>query len=180
MDDKQDPSHPLPNGPEIRELIKRAKAGDPDILPDLRRVLDSHPEVWQSVADLARHAIDAQVNLAAGQDHMLRQSLGRQLDAMKQELGHGVAGPLERLLIDRVLVTWVQAWYADAMRTASTDVDLRQAQFLEARSARAHRAHMSAIKSLATVRKTLAATGRTKSTATSQHPAFPTTAANKR
>lgn len=167
MSDKHDPSTPLPEGPEIRDLAKRAKEGDPDILPDLHRVLDSHPEVWRSVADLAGHAIDAQVNLAAGQDQMLRQSLDRQLDAMKENLGYGTAGLLERLLIDRVLVTWVQAWYADAMRTDATNVDLKQAQFLDVRSSRAHRSHMSAIKSLATVRKTLAETGGTASTAAS-------------
>jgi hypothetical protein len=99
---------------------------------------------------------------------------------MKADLRYGVAGPLERLLIDRVLVTWVQAWYADVMGTEATNVDLKQAQFLEARSSRAHRAHMSAIKSLATVRKTLAATEQTRAASTQRKPASPPATANKR
>jgi hypothetical protein len=145
----------IPGESEIRGLLDRANQGDSESLPQLRAVLDAHPEIWQAATDLAGHAEDAQIALAAGENMLLRDALERKLDELKVELGRESAPPLERLLIDRIVMCWLQSWYADGVIAQARDMDLRQAAFIQDRANRAHRRFLAAIKQLAIHRKLL-------------------------
>lgn len=37
-------------------LLKKASCGDRSVLPEMRRVFDDSPELWQFLGDLGRHA----------------------------------------------------------------------------------------------------------------------------
>ena len=54
---------PPPDMAAIDEMIARARAGDLDVLPELRAFLDGHPSFWEHAGDLARHATDAWIGL---------------------------------------------------------------------------------------------------------------------
>ena len=41
---------------EVRELLERARGGDPATLPALREALDGRPGLWRAYGDLAAHA----------------------------------------------------------------------------------------------------------------------------
>src|SRR5262245_32203901 len=96
---------------EIRAVVARAKKGDTAVLPRLRELLDGHPISWERYGDLAAQAERLWVALAAGHDLYLRECLLRQAAAMRQQLAGADAGPVERLLVERVVMTWLQLHY---------------------------------------------------------------------
>ena len=98
---------------ELREVLERAEQGDRSALPELRRLLDANPRAWQAWGDVAALAEAAGIDLAAGPNLVLKESLARKLAALKAELAGPAPSALERLLIERAVVCWMQAAYGD-------------------------------------------------------------------
>jgi hypothetical protein len=154
------PPAPAPTqDPETRarleSLVQRAQQGDENVLPELRQVLDAHPEFWQRCGDLALQAQTAWLQLVSGKDLLLRESLQRKLEQTKAELAGTDPSVLERLLVQRVLSTWLQAEYADAMYARAKPNSSARHQALQRRQNSAQQRHLQAIKMLVTVRKLL-------------------------
>ena len=62
----------------------------------------------------------------------------------------------ERLLVDRVVACWLQVHYADAVYAQGMkDLTFNQGDYYQRRQDRAHRRYLSAIRSLAQVRRLL-------------------------
>jgi hypothetical protein len=110
------PPTPAPaDSPEhVQDLCRRAVQGDAAVLPELRRVLDGHPEMWHAYGDLAVQAQAVWVNLTAGQNLLLHESLQRFAAELKARLAGDDPSALERLLVERVAATWLQVNHADA------------------------------------------------------------------
>jgi hypothetical protein len=100
-------------------VLRRASQGDSSVLPALSALLDGHPEVWSRAGDLAAQALQAWVNLVAGEDLLLRESLARKLEALGLELLTPEASALEQVLVGRVIACHLQAEYADALAAQS-------------------------------------------------------------
>src|SRR5262245_2362601 len=98
---------PAEKGPdeELRRVVERARQGDASVLPELRRLLDGNAELWRRVGDLARHAEEGLIGLAAGDNLLLRESVQRKVAELKAELAPN--SPLERLLVERITACWV-------------------------------------------------------------------------
>ena len=142
---------------EIKALVERAEKGDQTALPALQAALDCNPAIWRQYGDLAVLAIQGWINLAAGSNLMLRESLLRQCQERKTELSPGDASPLEILLVDRIVACWLQVHYLDVRQARQWTNRVAQggikdlSQFQD----RAHRRYLAAIKQLALVRKLL-------------------------
>jgi hypothetical protein len=95
--------------------VRRAREGDRTVLPELRRLLDQNPRVWQCHGDLAQQAEEAWLRLAAGHDLFLHESLIRKLRDLRGELAGPDPSPLEQLLVGRIVACWLQVHYADAV-----------------------------------------------------------------
>ena len=145
---------PLTEG-ELRELLGRAGRGDRTVLPALRRLLDARPALWKYAGDVARHAEAAWIDLLAGRDLLVRESLTRSVAALKAELAGPGAPPLERLLAERVAANRLQASQADAAfaQLKGRDLTAAQLEMCQRRQERAQRSYLEAIKAMATVRK---------------------------
>jgi hypothetical protein len=104
--------------------------------------------------NLAKHAERAFVNMQAGKDLGFREGLLRKLELLRSELASPSPTPLEQLLVARVVSCWLQVHDAD-MRYAQNwpNLSLAQAKFYEQRMDRTHKRYLSAIKTLALVRK---------------------------
>jgi hypothetical protein len=124
-------------------------------LPELRQVLDAHPETWQRYGDLALQAQEAWLQLISGPNLLLRESLARKLDQLKVELADTDPSPLEKLLIERATATWLQLQYADAGYAQAKANSAAQHQALQRRQNSAQQRHLQALKMLVTVRKLL-------------------------
>jgi hypothetical protein len=82
-------------------------------LPDLKTVLAEHPELARQLGDLAHHVETSLLDLLCGNNCAIREAMKGQLDAMRTELGLAEATALEKPLIQRVVLTWLQAHQAD-------------------------------------------------------------------
>ena len=141
----------------LAELVQRAQQGDLSVLPLLRDALVADPSIWQEYGDLAAQAQEAWLQLLAGTDYMLAESVRLKLGALRHELGAEGASPLEKLLIERIVACWLQTHYADALyaqaRGPQSTASVRQE--LMKRQESSQRRYLAAIKQLALVRKLL-------------------------
>jgi hypothetical protein len=140
---------------ELAQLLKRAEQGDLAVLPELREALDADANLWKHYGDLAVQAEASLILLAAGKNLLLAESLQRKLKALKDELGGESPSPLDRLLVERVVTTWLQTAYFDGLLAQARGASEAQAKMLQRQQDAAHRRHFTAVKTLATVRKLL-------------------------
>lgn len=141
---------------EVDALIRRARDGDRSTLPQLRALLadpvrgrwyvDHHgsPPEWLYCA--------AESNIA-GDDLVIREAFRRKLDEVRDELAGPDPTPMERLLADRAAWCWAEVNIRQSAYENSDNLSIRQAEFHQRRIDAAHRRFLSAIKTLATVRK---------------------------
>jgi hypothetical protein len=140
---------------DTREVLARARQGDVSALPLLKELLNSHPEVWQTYADLGVHARSAWIELISGPDLTMQEALARKAEAMRAELAGPSPMPLEALLAERVVTCWMQATYADIAVAKAGDATIKQADFAEKRAGAAHTRYLTAISALTTLRRHL-------------------------
>ncbi len=154
--DDEKPHEGAGEAARIRAMLARARAGDDSVLPELRAALDDCPAVWQAYGDLLPAAVrTASVELIAGGDLALRESLSRVVEALEAEVAGPSPTPLERLLAARVAATWLQLHHADAAAAHASGGTARQVGFTNRRQDSAQRRHLAAIGALATVRRLL-------------------------
>jgi hypothetical protein len=141
----------------VQEMVTRAVQGDASVLPELRRVLNGHPEMWRAYGDLAAHAQASMIHRAAGKDLLLQESLERKAGELRAEVAGDSPSALERLLAERVIATWLQVYTADAVAAQmhGEKVTLTVLREMQKRQESAQRSHLAAIKQLATVRRLL-------------------------
>ena len=84
---------------------------------------------------------------------MIAEALTRKAAALTLELAGPCPTMLERLLVDRVVTGWLQLHYCDLL--AAQAPTSRQSDYLQRSQERAQRRYLSAIRSLATVRRLL-------------------------
>jgi len=130
---------------DFEAIVEAANKGNPEALDRLREVLDDNPSLWQSVANLGGHCESLLVNLIAGNNVLLRESLLRQVTSIKDELGNGGPGVLQDIAVQRVVNAWLLMSYLDAVHPApESKAEIQQQEA-------AHRQYDKAVKSLKAV-----------------------------
>ena len=119
MPQKKSSAHKSKVG-KLAGLLQRAENGDRTALTQVRKILDLAPGIWEETGDIAGHAINSLVRVAASDNLLLKDSLERKLAALKDELAGQTPTPLERLLAERIAAYWLQVHFADAMCTQNT------------------------------------------------------------
>jgi len=137
---------------QLQDLVQRGMQGDREVLPALRTFLDTEPALWKEVGTFVAEVERTWMQLLTGEDLVAREILLRQLQALKEEVGGPTSTPLERLLVDRIALCWLQMQQADLL--AARQVSQRAA-WVEQRQDRAQARFLAAIKALAQVRKLL-------------------------
>jgi len=144
---------------EFIVLIDRAQAGDRSVLPELDQLLQHRSDIWKQCGDLAHQAEEAWVTVCAGTNLLASETLKRHVAALKDGLLGQTATPLERLLIDRIAVCWLQVHAADleVARTATggTVAQVPTPHVASTRLDSANHRYLAAMKQLALVRKLL-------------------------
>jgi hypothetical protein len=141
---------------KLRELVKKAEKGDKKVLPEIREILEERTELaWQfmNLAGLAeRFFID---RMSRDKDLAAKEVMERQLAAMREEIAGENPSTLERLLAERVVATWLQiqlfeGLYASGMFKGGT---ISQGNYEQKRLEQTYRRHLSAVRTLAQIRK---------------------------
>jgi hypothetical protein len=144
--------------PELQALLEKGSQGDLSVLPQLKKAFDEHPELAERMGDLVRHAQDSLLTLVAGSCLTAREAIARQASALRERLMKTAASELEKLLVDRVVISWIQVYHGDidlANQLLKVFGAAKTVQAAQRRLDRAHSRYLSAIKALATIQKLL-------------------------
>lgn len=148
------PADAIPAGAEeMRKFLKRAQSGDASTLPVLRKMLENPATVDQFGGDLGRQAALSLIDAAAGENLAFKEALTRKLELLRAELSGPNPTPLERLLVERIVACWLQVQDADVRYAQAKNLSLEWGDYYQRRMDRANKRYLTAIKTLATVRK---------------------------
>jgi hypothetical protein len=141
----------------LSRLLGKAQKGDDKAIAELRPILDK-AGLWKYLGDLSRRVQENWLEAITRSNKLAREAFEKRAAEMRAELLATGDSPLERLLIDRVIMTWLQVCYADMTYAAMLNGDsytYREGAFQQDRQDRANARHLRAIKALATVRRLL-------------------------
>ena len=149
------------NWKQFRALVRAAdtaKAKDAAALAardELRVFLRDNPNTWRVMGDLARHARDALLaRTVTNCPPSVAASVQEGLDAMRAELRHPGDGQLEALLIDQVLICWLdESLTRMAYATAQHELSNDGAELWQRKLSMTQARYLRALETLARVRK---------------------------
>ena len=140
----------------LQDLLGEAEEGTRKAVPEIREILRDNPDLaWRHI-DLAKvtewHLIN---KISKDKDLATRETLSRQFAAMRAEIAGENPSPLERLLAERVVATWLQIQLFEGLYalSMSKSMTLAQGEYEQKRLDRAYKRHMTAIRTLAQIRK---------------------------
>lgn len=141
---------------KLRDLTGKAQDGDEEAALEIRNILDESPDLaWRFIKGPGKMAEEALIDVCTrDKDLASKELLKHQLKSMRIEVAGENPSPLERLLTERVVATWLQVQLFDALYAFGMKGEpLSQGDYRQKRLDRAHRRHLSAVRTLAQVRK---------------------------
>lgn len=146
---------------KVRDLIDRTnkEKPNPEDVQELRRVLAESPKLWRVAGNMATLASESIVHRWDASP-FVKESVMRGMEVLRADLGYAEAQPLERLLIEQVVLCWVNLHMLELVHNDrlaerhTTEAGL----YWDRRLSNAQRRYMRATESLARVRKLTSAT----------------------
>jgi hypothetical protein len=141
---------------KLCDLSDRAQDGDEKAVLEIRKILDSSPDLaWLFIKGPAKMAESALIDkFTKDEDLASKEFLRHQLKSMRVEVAGEDPSALERLLAERVVATWLEVQLFEVLYAAGMKGGtLKQDDHRQKRLDRAHRRHLSAIRTLAQIRK---------------------------
>jgi len=111
--DKNAPTSPRLYPEELRTLLLRGTKGDPAVGPALKKAFDEHPELVELFGDVARHAEQTWIALAARTDLVAKEAITRHITEFRSRLAATTTTELEKVLVDRVVISTLAASWSD-------------------------------------------------------------------
>lgn len=134
----------------VQEVAQRANAGDLEARRELRRLLDTCPQIWRETADLERVTIEMILAHLAPRDRLVADSLRLRLEAVERDLLAGATAPALQLLVKRAVVAWAALQAVELEATIA-----RSPCRLQRRRDAAERRFLRSVREVETVRKLL-------------------------
>jgi hypothetical protein len=126
----------------------------PPWYPRDRLRMDSVPGYWETVGDLVQTARQALIQTTSGDNLLAQEAYDRKCAALTKELAGPQPSPLERLLVERIVLCWLHLYSAEALYAQHRqEISLRQAAFHQQRLCKAQARYLAAIRTLAQVRR---------------------------
>jgi hypothetical protein len=141
---------------ELRASIEAANAGDEEALAAVERILEESPDFARFFANLANSVEQSYVERLSGGSPVREKALPVRLETMRGEIAGPAASPLERLLAERIVACWLELHYANLLYTQELPkLTLKQDDYYQKRLDRLNKRYLTAIKTMAQVRKHL-------------------------
>jgi hypothetical protein len=137
---------------EINKLFLRAQKGDEKTLPAVRELI-KQPHILEIFGNLSKYAENTLIGKFTGKNLAYAEGLRTKLDSLRTELAGPAPSPLERLLADRIALCWLHLYHLEAVFAAKDSVSLDLGMYYQKSIDRAHKRYLSAIKTLAVIRK---------------------------
>ena len=142
----------------LHQIVEAARRGDRVTQEALVELLPRSQKAALEVGGgLARETEKALLRALTGDDGApMRYVADEEIPVLRAELGGVNPNALERLLVDRIICCWLEANGAEwdcASERNRLALDMKRGEFFEKRLGRAHRRLLSAVKTLAQVRR---------------------------
>jgi hypothetical protein len=137
---------------QFEDVVTRANTGDLTALKELREILDHRPEIWREIGDMSRHAELSLLRLIAQNNTLLLESVERSLKDLRKSISPADPTPLEKMLVQRVVLAWLQMQHVDATYASTTGLTMPERKFALQLRESSQRCFDAAVKSLLTVR----------------------------
>jgi hypothetical protein len=147
---------------ELRALSRKAEDGDKDARTELRQMLnEASPAVIARASDLGRKGQQLLIETASGGSPLVEDALSGRLDMMREEIAGEDPTPLEVLLTERVVASWLLVELFDRLMSAQLWKETPKEKRVTARELRyylrwqesANTRFLAAVRELARVRK---------------------------
>lgn len=110
------PSQHAPNNTYaegFEALVHRAGKGDEACMARVKEIMDARPELWDHFADCGLNAESKWISLLAAGHKVIEEAIRRRVAKRKAELTSPDPSPLEKMLCDHVVVTWLAVQHAE-------------------------------------------------------------------
>jgi hypothetical protein len=97
---------------KLSELVRNTHKEKPkqEDLAALRRFFDEDPELWQATGNLARRTLEHLCRTYYHRSVYVQECVLRRVEEMRKDMGYADASPLEGLLIEQILVCYVNVY----------------------------------------------------------------------
>ena len=142
---------------KLRDLLSLAEKDQENALPKIRQILGEHPDLAQRFLYLGHMAEEILLGSMTKDDLATRELFHSQLNAMREEIAGENPSPLERLLAERIVATWLQIQLFEGLYASgiSKSMTIAEGGYHQKRLDQIYRRHLSAIRALAQIRKLL-------------------------
>ena len=139
----------------LRELVGKADKGDKEIVPAIREILNQRPDLAWRMRNVGRMAELLLIkHMTKDEELAAKELIEHQLHSMRSEIAGEHPSPLDLLLTERIVATWLQVQLFEGLYATNLGKHtLAQGNYYQKRLDRAHRNHLSAIRALAQIRK---------------------------
>jgi hypothetical protein len=140
---------------KLHQLFKKAQSGDQKALDEIRPILDK-ASLWEFMGDLTRRVQQSWLEAMTGPNALIREAYERRAVDMRRELLAQGDSQVERLLVERVIITWLQVCHADTLYAVALKGEghsFREGTYHQQRQDRANTRHLKALNALTTARK---------------------------
>jgi hypothetical protein len=144
----------VPEFAAMKGLVRRANAGDKAALRGLLAECKGYPKrlIWYGFGDLAKLAEGVMLDAQLSHNPASRLAVEERMREIRRDLGGAAPTPLERLLISRIALAWLDVHTLDVHAAQNKDYRPKVIEALDRRRERAERRYIRAIKTLAAVR----------------------------
>lgn len=142
----------------MMEVIRKTDKEKPtkEDKAELDRILRDVPAVWTVAGDVMNHTALGLIRQLEGSSYALKASLQTGWEQLQRDLARPSDGPLERLLIQQIVLAWLKLAYTEHHHRhylMSGNTPIKQAEFWERRLSAAQRRFLRASETLARVRR---------------------------
>ena len=139
----------------LHDLIGEAEKGDDRAVPAIRKILNETPDLAWGLRNVGKMAERLLIKeMTRGEDLAAKEMIKHQLESMRSEIAGEDPSALELLLTERIVATWLQVQLFESLYASGLGKHtLAQGNYYQKRLDRAHRNHLSAIRTLAQIRK---------------------------
>jgi len=141
---------------DIERLLKRAREGDRGCLPEVRALLadpDDGPDYQTGFGSSGEWFRQSIIRKAAGKNVLCQEAIEQELERIGSELEGPNPTPIERLLAERASLCWfIVHWYENVYANAD-GWNISQADLQHRKIDKAHHRFLTAVRTLAQVRK---------------------------
>lgn len=140
--------------PEFLALIRRADTGETAALARLREAYAELPMIADHISSLQ---YNAEREVLAGMGAGAAETFATQANRLRNRLAGDDPAPLERLLVNRVVLDWLHALRMDLIyqQKFNGSLSLAQGEFYAKQAERAQRRFLRSVMALAQVRRLL-------------------------